>query len=96
MSLSEWLKIFFGALGKFLVPFIKQFIASGGIILANAAMESVLLVENKELSSTEKRAEAFKLIMDKLKVKGYSLAASTVNGAIEAAVAKLKAKEVTV
>jgi hypothetical protein len=94
MAFSEWLKIIFGVIGAFLVPFIRQFLAAGGVLLANAAMAAVVAVEQSALTGDEKRAVAFRAIVAELKAKGITLAASTVNSAIEAALAKLKAKEV--
>ncbi len=92
MTFSEWFKVIFGAIGTFLVPFIKQFLTAAGVALANAAMEAVTAVETSGLSGDEKRKAAFKAIVEKLKAQGYSLATKTINSAIEAALAKLMAK----
>jgi hypothetical protein len=93
MTFSEWLKVIFGAIGVFLIPFIKQFLTSVGVILANAAMEAVTAAETSGLNGAEKRAAAFKAIVEKLKAQGITLAAKTVNSAIEAALAKLTAEK---
>ncbi len=92
MTFSEWFKVIFGAIGTFLVPFIRQFLTAAGLALAEAAMEAVMAAESSGLDGPEKRAAAFKAIVAKLKAQGYSLAAKTVYGAIEAAVAKLEVK----
>ena len=94
MSLLAWLKILFVAIGVFLAPFIRQFLTDIGIALAEAAMEAVQAVADSGLSGEEKRKEAFRLIYERLKAKGIEVSSSLINGAIEAAVAKLKSKEV--
>jgi hypothetical protein len=92
MSFSEWLKVIFGQIGTFLVPFIKQFLTAAGVALANAAMEAVTAAELTGADGAEKRAVAYKAIVAKLKAQGYSLASKTIYSAIEAALAKLVAK----
>ena len=93
MSFSEWLKVIFGAIGTFLIPFIKQFLTGVGVILANAAMEAVAAAELTGADGAEKRAAAFKAIVAKLKAHGITLTAKTINSAIEAALAKLTAEK---
>ena len=93
MSFKEWFKVFFGALGKFLIPFIKRFITETGIALADAAVEVVTMLASSEMSGEDKRKEAFKLIFERLKAKGITVSSSLINAAIEAAVAKLKTEE---
>mgnify|MGYP001301375835 CR=1 FL=1 len=93
MSFSEWLKIIFGAIGTFLVPLIKRFFVDGAIALAEAATEVVQILSSTEMSGEDKRKEAFRLIVERLKAKGITLSTSLINAAIEAAVAKLKVKE---
>jgi LL-H family phage holin len=90
MAFSEWLKVIFGAIGTFLVPFIKRFLAEGGLALSAAATEVVQMLASTSMSGDDKRKEAFRLIVERLKAKGLNLSTSLINAAIEAAVAKLK------
>jgi LL-H family phage holin len=92
MALSEWLKVIFGAIGTFLIPLIKRFLTDGAIALAEAATEVVTLLANTTMTGDEKRKEAFRLIVERLKAKGIVLSSSLIYAAIEAAVAKLKLK----
>lgn len=93
MAFSEWFKVIFGAIGTFLVPFIKRFLTEAGLALAAAATEVVQVLADTSMTGDEKRKEAFKLIVERLKAKGITLSSSLIYAAIEAAVAKLKVKE---
>lgn len=95
MSFGEWLKVIFGSIGTFLGPFLKRFLTAAGIALAEAATEVVTMLADTTMTGDEKRKEAFKLIVGRLKAKGITLSSSLIYSAIEAAVAKLKAKEPT-
>jgi LL-H family phage holin len=92
MAFSEWLKVIFGAIGTFLIPLIKRFLSDAGIALAAAATEVVQLLADTTMTGDEKRKEAFRLIVERLKAKGITLSSSLIYAAIEAAVQKLKAK----
>uniref|UniRef100_A0A6M3M2G4 Putative holin n=1 Tax=viral metagenome TaxID=1070528 RepID=A0A6M3M2G4_9ZZZZ len=93
MSFLTWLKILFGAIGTFLAPFIKMFLNDIGKVVLNIAMEVVLALAASAMPGAKKQKEAFKLIFDKLKAQGITVATHVINAAIEAAVAKLKEKE---
>jgi hypothetical protein len=90
----EKMKFIMGQMWEFLAPFIRQMMTTAGPILADAAIRAVTSVEVSMQSAggSEKRAAAFDAIKDDLAQKGLSLAASTINAAIEAAVVKLASK----
>jgi LL-H family phage holin len=90
MAFSEWIKIIFGAIGTFLIPLIKRFLTDGALALAAAATEVVTMLADTTMTGEDKRKEAFKLIVERLKAKGITLSSSLIYAAIEAAVAKLK------
>ena len=86
------IKLFFSNVWDFLLPLIKVFLSQAGPILAKAATEAVTAVAiNYGTSDGEtKRQAAFTMIQSNLINQGIQLGSSTVNMAIEAAVAKLK------
>ena len=88
----EKIKLFGSKVFEFLLPLIKTFAKEGGLIALQLAFEviPVIAMTHKGKSGDEKRAEAFKQIMDVAKTKGITLSTSMVNAAIEAAVAKIK------
>ena len=76
----------------FLAPFIWVMMTQAGQLLAKTALEAVSAV-NVSMQSADgpaKRAQAFETIKDELLHNCVSLATSTINAAIEAAVIKLK------
>jgi hypothetical protein len=93
MAFSEWLKVIFGAIGTFLIPLIKRFLTDGALALAAAATEVVTMLADTTMSGEDKRKEAFRLIVERLRVKGITLSSSLIYAAIEAAVAALKLKK---
>jgi len=86
------LKMFFGNVGDFLMPFVKIFISQAGQILMNTALKVVMDIAKDPSLATDqaKRDAAFQAIMADLKAKGITLGTSTINAAIEAAVQKIK------
>ncbi len=90
MTFSEWFKVIFGAIGTFLVPLIKRFLSETGLALAEAATEVVEMLASSEMSGDDKRKEATRLILERLKAKGLTASTSFIHDAIQAAVAKLK------
>lgn len=91
-SFSEKLKAFFSAVADFLYPFIKMFLSSAGQAVLSSASKAVMAVaaDPSLINSAEKRQAAFDAITKDLAAQGIAAAVSTINGAIEAAVAKLK------
>lgn len=89
-----WLKVkaFFGAVGDFLIPFIKIFATESGKIILDLALQAVTQMAKTGIPSGEKREEAFKSIMVDLQSREIKAATSTIYYAIEAAYAKLKDK----
>jgi hypothetical protein len=88
----NFLKILFSAVWVFLKPFILQFITDEGRIVLEAAIKAVKALEASTMPGAEKQAEAYKMILQDLKSQGIIAATHVINGAIEAAVAKLKVK----
>lgn len=88
----EKIQAFFSAVEDFCFPFVKQFMtAAGPAILAAAEQAVIALAANTIMPNTEKKDAAFQQITDELKKQGIAAATSTINSAIEAALAKLKA-----
>lgn len=91
-SLWEKITAFFSVVEEFCMPFIRQFMnAAGPAILAAAEQAVIVLATNAVMPSAEKKDAAFAQITNELKKQGIVAAASTINSAIEASVAKLKA-----
>ena len=87
----EKLKIMFSAIGDFLLPFLKQFMSAAGPMILDAAQKAVsTMAQQLAMPNAEKRDAAFAMITADLKRRGIEAATSTINGAIEAAVARLK------
>lgn len=76
---------------EFLKPFIKVLMSQAGQILADAAMSAVMVMADQNISNSEKREEAFKIIVEDLKKRGITVSSSIIYATIEAAVQKLKA-----
>lgn len=89
-----WLKVkaFFSRVGDIILPFIKMFMSEMGPVILDIAQQVVMQVATQQLSSSEKRDEAYKQIMIKLEGKSIEAASHVVYSAIEVAVAKLKDK----
>ena len=89
-----WLKVklFFSRVGDIILPFIKMFMSEMGPVILDIAQQIVMQVATQQLSSSEKRDEAYKQIMIKLEGKSIEAASRVVYSAIEVAVAKLKDK----
>lgn len=93
----EKVKFIMSGLWDFLQPIIKMLTSEAGRVLAASAIMAVRAVAESMTASSgaEKRETAFRMITDDLKRQGINLGASAVNMALEAAVAKYKAKEVS-
>jgi hypothetical protein len=94
MSFAQKMKVVFSKMWDFLAPFVMIFLSGAGKALAASAMKAVAQVaaDLSIISSDEKRQAAFKAITQELAAQGIELGTSVINAAIEAAVAKLKAK----
>ena len=79
------------------MPFIKKMTTDAGIFALEMAIIYVPQINDsfKDKDGAAKRAEVFRLIQEAAKAKGIQLADSIINGAIEAAVAKLKQAQST-
>ena len=80
---------------ELLLPFIKRITTDAGIFALEMAILYVpqIALSMKDADGEAKRKEVFRLIKKAAKAKGIEIADSIINAAIEAAVAKLKAKE---
>lgn len=88
------IKFLFSGVFEFLKPFIKILLTQGGIILMTAAQETVAAIATniQDRPGPEKKAVAFDIIETRLRAAGITMATTVINGAIEAAVLKLKSK----
>lgn len=73
-------------------PFFSHAASSAGILLAETTREVVLNIETSlgDEHGDVKRAQALELIRERLLAEGVELATTTINAAIEAAVAELR------
>jgi hypothetical protein len=85
-------KFFFSSVWGFLKPLITMFLTKAGLVLMELAEYYVKNLTYSDLTNDEKRKTAFSLIKKDLEAKGFELAESFINAAIEAAVVKLKDK----
>ena len=96
MSILDDIGLFFSRTFHALLPFIKQFFTDAGKILLNTATKVVFQIAADPslltASGAEKRQIAYDAIVKDLTAAGITLGTSVINGAIEAAVAALKAE----
>jgi LL-H family phage holin len=92
MAFWDKVKITMSKVFELLLPFIKRMTSDAGIFALEMAILYVPQINNsfKEQDGAAKRAEVFRLIKAAAEAKGIEMADSIINGAIEAAVAKLK------
>jgi hypothetical protein len=78
----------------FLMPFLKPYLMTTADILLESAKEAVLTVADtlKDKNGATKRAEAFKLIKEKMIEKGKKVSSSLISKAIETSLTKVKQK----
>ena len=88
----EKIKIVMSAIFNELIPFFKQFLSEYGTIVLQIAGTVVMDLATSKLSSEQKREAAFVAIKEELIKKGIEVGSRVINSAIEAQVAKLKAK----
>jgi hypothetical protein len=90
----EKMKFILGQMWSFLAPFIRQMMTQAGVILAQTALSAVATVELSMMGEdgASKRAAAFDKIKSELITQGVSIATSTINAALEAAVVKISEK----
>ncbi len=91
----EFLAKIGGAILSFVSPLAHAIAVNGGIVLAQAAEEAVLAAETAGGDSSTKLAAARAAVISTLESKGIPVVLNAINGAIEAAVAKLKANQAT-
>jgi len=93
----SWLKDVFSTIGMVFSAFFgalfRSMIKSGGNLLFVAADQAVKEQENLISSNEEKRKAAYATIESKLIAAGFAAAGYAINGAIEAAVAKLREEQ---
>jgi LL-H family phage holin len=92
MTFIEKVKFSLSKVFEMLLPFIKKMTSDAGIFALELAIKYVpeIALSMKDADGAAKRKEVFRLIQEAAKAKGIQLADSVINGAIEAAVAKLK------
>jgi LL-H family phage holin len=92
MTFIEKVKFALSKVFETLLPFIKKMTSDAGIFALELAIKYVpeIALSMKDADGAAKRKEVFRLIQEAAKAKGIQLADSVINGAIEAAVAKLK------
>ena len=92
MTTWEKMKIVFSNIWDFLAPFVKIFLSSAGVILAEVAIKTVteIALTMGDADGEAKRKEALSRIQVELIGKGIVLGVSVINSAIEMAVQKIK------
>jgi len=94
MTTWEKMKVVFSSIWDFLAPFVKIFLSSAGVILAEIAIKTVtnIALTMADADGDAKRKEAVKQIQAELISRGIVLGVSVINSAIEAAVQRLKSQ----
>lgn len=87
-----WFTIIFSGLWTFLKPVLIVLLNDVKDEVLEFALETVTELSAKNLTSWEKRDQAFELIKGKLEEEGKEVADSSVNLLLEMAVSKLKAE----
>ena len=88
----EKIKIVMSSIFNELIPFFKQFLTEYGAVVLQIAGTVVMDLATSKLSSEQKREAAYVAIKEELVKKGIEVGSRVINSAIEAQVAKLKAK----
>lgn len=92
MSFFDKFKAFLSSVEDFLMPFIKQFLTTEGPIILAAAEKAVLALASQSMPGAEKQTAAFQAIVTDLQAQSITASTAVINGAIESAVAKIKAQ----
>ena len=87
-----WFTIIFSGLWTFLKPVLIVLLNDVKDEVLEFALETVTELSAKNLTSWEKKDQAFELIKGKLEEEGKEVADSSVNLLLEMAVSKLKAE----
>jgi hypothetical protein len=82
------IKFLMSGLWAYLFPVIKVFMSDAGKVLVATAQREVAILNNSDLTSTEKKAAAIAAVTSTLSVSGYKVAGYFIQTAIETAVAK--------
>lgn len=80
-----------GYVQGFMEPLAREIAANGGKLLLSIALEAVMEAEKKGGTGREKFDAARELAETRLKAQGLPIVINALNGAIEAAVARIKA-----
>jgi len=88
----DWFENLFKEAQSFLAPFERQFISGVGPIVLQAAEAAVVALAAQSMPGAQKQTAAFQQIVTNLQSQSITVAASVINGAIEVAVANLKAQ----
>lgn len=91
---NTWHSVTDFILGSFLAPLAAEIRKSGGKVLMEAAQAAVLAAEASGGSGEKKFQVAFHAVTDTLLKAGIAYTSVAIRGAIEAAVAKMKAGNV--
>lgn len=91
-QIEEWFEKIGEDIVDFVKPLAKEIAANGGMVLLMAAQEAVLAAETAGGSGSDKFKAAQEALIEKLKADGIPIVLNAINGAIEAAVAKMKSK----
>lgn len=84
------IKFYWSQAYQFLLPFIKILMSQIGEALTKSAIAAVKTAQESGLDNAGKRDLAFQQIASDMAEAGFSIAASVINLALEAAVTKLK------
>lgn len=86
----EWLENIGEDILESIKPLAKQIAKNGGIALVTAAQAAVLAAEQAGGTGKEKFEAAQKAVIASLEAQSLPIVINAINGAIEAAVAKMK------
>lgn len=89
-GIKRWFQGFLGKVLDFLNPLAETIVKNGGPVLLAIVQEAVFAAESTGGSGKDKLKAAQDKIESELKAKAMPVVWNAINGAIEAAVAKLK------
>jgi hypothetical protein len=91
-QIEEWFEKIGEDIVDFVKPLAKEIAANGGMVLLNAAHDAVLAAEAVGGSGGDKFKAAQEALIAKVQAEGLPVVLNAINGAIEAAVAKMKSE----
>ena len=96
MTIKEFFSMLWNKIRNLFLSFVKEAVGQLTqklvVELKDFAVQTVLDLENSDLTDNEKRKEAFKRIVAEAKTRGLTYTDSAINFLIELAVQKLKAE----